>query len=324
MVLQGSVGNGLRAIDLLLRVEAMRCDIATNRTLPKDLQKMMDTLQEWFRSPGTRHTGPGHHYHNIQTSDNAYSHNGDNYIYYLNGAPPSAHAETFLKKLDETAGMLQIGRSGSIGGDSMIMSLHDSAFTRFANDDTSESSTTIPADVQPVVLQSSSLSATELTKLLLQCLLELLRTKIIATLAMLLWTIPDFRAFVRSLGTFARQPSMLLDSNITLVDALNREVSPPYQWFRKWPHMLAHLQYEFKGTPGEYHVSHDLFDMFHESRGSESAVIISAEQWEGFVSPGMRILMSMVLGLEGLRSLFCWSCGEICGEDQYRDELARW
>ena len=152
MVLQGSVGNGLRAIDLLLRVEAMRCDIATKRTLPKDLQKMMDTLQEWFRSPGTRHTGPGHHYHNIQTSDNAYSHNGDNYIYYLNGAPPSAHAETFLKKLDET-GWHAADWTVWIDWrrlDSMIMSLHDSAFTRFANDDdTSESSTTIPADVQP-------------------------------------------------------------------------------------------------------------------------------------------------------------------------------
>ncbi|GAB7329339.1 hypothetical protein MBLNU13_g01135t2 [Cladosporium sp. NU13] len=180
------------------------------------------------------------------------SHYGDKY--FFNGAPPIALIEAMSKKPDGTGGMMQIGQLVSNGEDLRVMLPQSVAFTHVENDYSSEPSTTGSANVRSLMPQSPDQSATELTKLLLQCLLELARKKLNAILATLLWAIPTFRASVRSLNALARQPSMLLDSNITLIDALNREVSLPYQWFRKWSHMLAHLQYGSRGTPGQYNV----------------------------------------------------------------------
>lgn len=304
-LLQRSVGTGLWVIDLLLRVEAMRYDLAANTTLPEDLQRIIEDLQEHLHGPVKRHIGPGHHFNNITISGGSCQ-NGDKYFFH--GAPPSVLIEAVSKKLDATAGVLQIGQVTAIGEDLKGMLPQGVAFTCVETDKVSEPSTARSVDVQPSIPQSTELSATELTKLLLQCLLELSRRKLNAILAMLRWTIPAFRAFIRSLNAFARQPSMLLDSNITLIDALNREVSLPYQWFRKWPHMLAHLQYEFKGTPGEDFVSNNDFHMFRVSRRSQSDAMIPLEQWEDFVRPGIRIAMSMLLGFERLNPFTCPIC----------------
>ena len=321
MVLPGSVGTGLRVIDLLLRVEAMRCGLTKETALPEDLQRTVDILQERLHGPGKRHTGPGHYYNNIQNSG-GYSHYGDKY--FFNSAPPSALIEAMSKKLDATAGVLQIGQVIAIGDDLKGMLPQGVAFTCVETDKASEPSTARSADVQPLIPQSTELSATELTKLLLQCLLELSRKKLNAILAMLLWTIPAFRAFIRSLNTFARHPSTLLDSNITLIDALNREVSLPYQWFRKWPHMLAHLQYEFKGTPGEGFVSNNDFHMFRLSRRSQSDAMIPVGKWEDFVRPRTRIAMSMLLGFERLNPFTCPICGHALRLNSDRDGWNQW
>jgi hypothetical protein len=228
------------------------------------------------------------------------------------------------KKLDATAGMLQIGQLVSIGEDIRVTLPQDVALTRTIHDNTSGPCTTMSASVQTLTPQTTRLSAKELTKLLLQCLLETSRAKLNALLAMLLWTIPAFRAFIRFLNTLARQPSMLLDSNITLIDALNREVSLPYQWFRKWPHMLAHLQYQFKGTPGEDFVSNNNFHMFRVSGRLQSDARIPVRQWEDFVSPGIRIAMSMLLGFEHLKPFTCPVCLHTLGPERDRREWIQW
>ena len=320
-VLQRSVGTGLRVIDLLLRVEAMRYDLAANTTLPEDLQRIIEALQEHLHGPLKRHIGHGHHFNNIKISGGSCD-MGDKY--FFNGAPPSALIEAMLKKLDATAGMLQIGQVIAIGEDLKGTLPQGIAFTCVETDKVSEPSTARSADVQPSIPQGTELSATELTKLLLRCLLELSRKKLNAILAMLLWTIPAFRAFIRSLNTFARHPSTLLDSNITLIDALNREVSLPYQWFRKWPHMLAHLQYEFKGTPGEDFVSNNFFHMFCVSGWSQSDAILPVGQWEDFVCPGTRIAMSMLLDFERLSPFTCPICGHALGPNWDRNEWIQW
>jgi len=318
-LLQRSVGTGLRAIDLLLRVEAMRCDMAANTTLPGDLQRIIEALQEHLHGPGKRHVGPGHHYNNIQNSG-GYSHYGDKY--FFNGAPPVALIEAMAKKLDGTAGMLQIGQVLSIEEDPGDMLPRGDALARVVNDNTPGPF----ANEQPLAPQTTQLSAMELTKLLLQCLLELSRTKLNALLAMLLWTIPDFRAFVRSLTVITRLPSMLLHDNITLVDALNREVSLPYQWFREWPHMLAHLQYEFKGTPGELFVSESRFDLFQDSTSSRShsSSRILSDQWEESVSPGIRVVMSMRLDAVKFKSRVCPSCKRLWMTARVTNEWTKW
>lgn len=220
----------------------MRCDLAASTTLPGDLQRIIEALQEHLHGPGKRHVGLGHHYNNIQNSG-GYSHYGDNY--FFNGALPIALIEAMATKLDGTASMLHIGRALPIGEDSRDVSPQGVAFAHAVNDNTPGPS----ANVQPLAPQTTHLSAMELTNLLSQCHLELSRTKLDALLAMLLWIITDLRTCVRCLTVIIRLPKMLLHNNITLVDALNREVSLPYQWFRTWPHMLAHLQYEFRGTP---------------------------------------------------------------------------
>ena len=190
------------------------------------MQRIIETLQEHSHDPGKHHVRPGHNYNNIQNSS-GHSHYGDKY--FFNGALPIALIEAMANKLDGTASMQHIGRALPIGEDSRDVSPQGVAFAHVVNDNTPGPS----ANVQPLAPQTTDLSATELTKLLLQRLLEPSRQKLHAILAMLLWTIPAFRVFVRTLNTIARQPSMLLDSNITLIDALNREVSLPYQWFRK-------------------------------------------------------------------------------------------
>lgn len=112
--LQRSVGTGLPVIDLLLQVEAIRCGLATDTTLPEDLQYTVDTLQARLHSPGKRHTGLGYHYSKIQNSG-GYSHYGDKY--FFNGAPTIALIDAMAKKLDCPAGMLQIGQVISTGDD---------------------------------------------------------------------------------------------------------------------------------------------------------------------------------------------------------------
>jgi hypothetical protein len=303
--LQGSVGTGFRVIDLLLRVEALRCGLATTTTLPEDLQRTVDTLQERLHSPVKRHTGPGHLYNNIQNSG-GYSHHGDKY--FFNGAPLIALVEVMAKKLDSTAGMLHTGQSKSIGEDPRFILPQGVAFTRDASDNTSEPSTVRSTEMQPSTPESTQLSAMDLAKLLLQRLLELLRTELNTTLAVLLWTIPAFRIFVRCLTTITTAPCWLLDSNITLIDARLRKVSLPYQWFRNWPHMLAHLQYEFKGTPVETHISENRFGLFQRSSQSRCGQKIPLEQREDFVRPGFRVVMRLLFDIRRNHLSVCRLC----------------
>ena len=100
---------------------------------------------------------------------------------------------------------------------------------------------------------------------------------------------------------------MLLDSNIMVVDALNRQFSLPYEHFRRWPLMLAHLQCEFKGLPGESHISRNKFGLFRAAKRPQNEVMIPFEQWENSVFPGDRFLMS--IDIEQLNLNKCPSCG---------------
>lgn len=320
-VLQGSIGLGLRVIDLLLWVEGMRYDVAAHTILPAVLQRTVDALQESLHSPVECHAARGHHYQNMQNNGGCNQY-GDRY--FFNGAPPSALIEALSRKLEVTAGILHADQSILIGEDLKIVLPQGLALIRVTNDRTPGPSTTISADVQPISPQTTHLSAMELSKLLLQCLLEILRTKLNAALAMLLGTIPAFRSFVRSLTAITRSPSWLLDSNITFVDARSRKVSLPYQWFRKWPHMLAHLQYEFKGTPGESYVSESHFGLFQESSRSRFGQRIPLDQWEDCVRPGTRVVMSMLIDTQRFHPRVCPSCQKVRVTARGMSEWSRW
>jgi hypothetical protein len=126
-----------------------------------------------------------------------------------------------------------------------------------------------------------------------RCLLEALRRALGGILLFFLWLNPTFQLCLRSINTISRFPTMLLDSNITFVDALNREFSLPYQHFRYWPVVSAFLACQFRDCPGTLRITHSRFAVFKEMKTTERGVMIPFEEWEQMVGPGQRVLMSM-------------------------------
>jgi hypothetical protein len=124
---------------------------------------------------------------------------------------------------------------------------------------------------------------------------------------MLLVSSRSLQILVRSAKTIIRSPSMLLDSNITLVDALNRELSLPYEHFRHWPVVLARLQCEFIGLPGESYIAKKRFGLFRAAKKPENEVMIPFDRWERSVFPGNRVVMS--IDVDQFDANQCPSCG---------------
>jgi hypothetical protein len=108
---------------------------------------------------------------------------------------------------------------------------------------------------------------------------------------------------------------MLLDSNITFVDALNREFSLQYQQFRYWPVVSAFLQCQFRDCPGALRITHGKFAVSKQMKATGRGVVIPSDKWEQLIRPGERVLMSMDIGHEGsvrrhtLTRNACTSCG---------------
>lgn len=107
-----------------------------------------------------------------------------------------------------------------------------------------------------------------------QTLLEHLRHALNATLLFLLWFGPALQLCLRTLKTLPRFPKMLLDSNITFVDALGHESSLQYQQFRYWPVVSAFLQCQFHDCPGALRITHNRFAVFKEMKSTGRGVMI--------------------------------------------------
>lgn len=148
---------------------------------------------------------------------------------------------------------------------------------------------------------SSGTCLSQTTSLILvwRGLLEALRRALDELLLFFLWFGPAFQLCLRTLNTMPRSPTMLLDSNITFVDALNREFSLQYQQFRYWPVVSAFLECEFRDCPGALRITHKRFAVFKDMRSTGRGVMIPFDKWEQQVCPGQRVLMSMYIGQEG-------------------------
>ena len=79
-----------------------------------------------------------------------------------------------------------------------------------------------------------------------QDLITTLRHALDAILLFFLWFRPAFQLCLRTLKAMPRSPTMLLDNNITLLEALNRKFSLQYEQFRYWPVVSAFLQCKSK------------------------------------------------------------------------------
>jgi hypothetical protein len=105
--LQKSIGNGLRAIKVLLWVEELGCNVATNTFLPRELQQTIEALQGSLSGSNGRHYGRGHDYNNTHVSGSGRNHFGDNYY----GDPTLvASLDGFSRRLDEMASARQVDR----------------------------------------------------------------------------------------------------------------------------------------------------------------------------------------------------------------------
>jgi hypothetical protein len=129
-----------------------------------------------------------------------------------------------------------------------------------------------------------------------QGLLEALRHALNAIVLLFFWLNPAFQLCLKSMKMIPQSPSMHLGSNITFVDALNRESSLQYQHFRYWPVMSAFIKCQFRDCPGALRIAHDRFAVFKDMRITGRGVMIPFDDWEQTVRPGQRILMSMHIG----------------------------
>lgn len=165
---------------------------------------------------------------------------------------------------------------------------------------------------------------------ILQRLLEALRHGLNAVLLCLLCAMPLLQACFRNINSISRAPRMLLDSNITFVDALNREFSLQYPQFRYWPVVSAWLQCQFRDCPGALRISRGRFAMFKEMRSTGRGVMIPFGDWERSIYPGQRVLMSMYVGhqdpAQGHWPLgsACPSCGFVDPHLQKKSIWTKW
>jgi hypothetical protein len=289
-ILQKCIGRGLRVIDALLSVEELRCDVAIGVPLPGEIHHIIDSLQERLSTFCEVRSGRGHYYSNVQTSGNAYSHNGDNY--FLN-VTPVVPLNDLWKRLDRTASAHQAEQLIMLVKDIKDLMPQPSGFIR--EDWTADVSESTSSSIQSTSRSALLFDRTQATQFF-RCLFEMLSSSLNAVLLLLLWTSPAFRFRRRALAKITPSPSSLHSSNITFVDALNREFQLQYEQFRYWPVVTAWLQCQFQNCPGALRIARGRFAIFRDMRSTGRGVMIPFDDWERTVGPGQRVLMSMYIG----------------------------
>lgn len=121
----------------------------------------------------------------------------------------------------------------------------------------------------------------------IQAFLDALRQAVNSIILLPLWTSPAIRALFRSVSVVVRSPTLLLDTNITLVTATTREMSLPSGHFRFWPVMLERLKCEFRGSPAQQRVDRCSFALctFDQMAGMKKINFIQEGDWERSYSP---------------------------------------
>lgn len=104
--------------------------------------------------------------------------------------------------------------------------------------------------------------------------------------------------------TFSRSPTLLLDTNMSLQDALGRPpISLPFEHFRYFSVFKARLREVFRGAPGEDKVLRNQYHVIDVQ--APGTPILTEENWSQVVKPGMHLAMSIFLEL---RTRSCPSC----------------
>jgi hypothetical protein len=337
--LMNNVGMQLQLTNALLRVESLQ-----NITARNEIQQITKTCTDLL-SPATATSAPSQQYimtgnenvyQGIQISGSARVHIGEGYSYL---GVPKASVDKISEKINELATsnqadalqpllqQMQKKQSDGCSGLSVLDARTQQVLDQLrqiahaiatANEAPSLSIKAQNKQLRKTTLRrpAASISAN------MSSILELLRIWLSAMIMTLLMGSRSFQRFIRSARTFAQSPNMLLGSNIVVVDALRREFPLPYEHFCRWPLMLAHLQCEFKGRPGESYVANLKFGLFRAAKKPQNQVMIPFEEWERSVFPGDRVFMS--IDLEQFDPDECPSCGCALREIRLSPVFSEW
>jgi hypothetical protein len=333
--LMNNVGMQLQLTNALLRVDSLRTITARN-----EIQQITKTSADLLppatatSAPSQQYimTGNGNVYQGIQISGSARVHIGESYSYL---GVPKASVDKISEKINELATSNQAdalqsllqqmqkkqsdGCSGLSVLDARTQQVLDQLRQIAQAIATANEAPSLSINAQNKQLRKTTLKRPAASICAnMSSILEILRIWLSAMIMTLLMGSRFFQRFIRSARTFAQSPNMLLGSNIMIVDAPRREFSLPYEHFCRWPLMLAHLQCEFKGLPGESHISTNKFSMFRATNKTSHEVLIPTDQWECSVVPGDRIYMT--IDIEQFSATDCPSCG--CALDEL--EFPKW
>lgn len=117
--------------------------------------------------------------------------------------------------------------------------------------------------------------------------------------------------FIRGVSRLSRSPSLLLDTDIVLEDALGRVIRLPYEHFQDYSMVSTRLQVAFKDCSGEVKVAREEFHLAIKGVPVKS-LGPDPHNWNR-IYPGARVRMYFHV----LNSRQCTSCGS-----EY--DLAEW
>lgn len=128
------------------------------------------------------------------------------------------------------------------------LTVHESLLREVAPPSTvlSDAPSAVSTIAQRILSGSTEVYSTSLSLLLLT-----IQKAITAFIFVILRVLPGLHKCLAFAATIIREPTLLLDDNIRLEDALGRIMSLPYQHFRYWPVVDARLRAAFAGLPGE-------------------------------------------------------------------------
>ncbi|KAK5715135.1 hypothetical protein LTR15_010552 [Elasticomyces elasticus] len=118
---------------------------------------------------------------------------------------------------------------------------------------------------------------------------EVTTDQVISVIVLYVWQ--SFSRLVLAMTSLPMKPTLLLDTNIRVKDALGRSLSLPYEHFRHWPVLMARLEIAFEDYPGRGKIQQSDFALFVASgRGMEaSSVRLDETNWDGRVNGSINV-----------------------------------
>lgn len=346
-LLMSAIGNGLDLISELMRIERAKQDDPAREILHQTLARRSDPLSptDTSKQVGLTSLSPetGNVYHNIQVSGSGPTQIGNSYYY---AAPATTSVDILPTLLDPLATAQQVETLMSVAGE--IRAQQDEGHTVLSTLGTNTSRdlqelTQLVADLHAMItllnhqsprileldfqgaprrytsvngMDSNShpprnepTHAQKASRLDRQYFRVIIREGIDAILVVFLSAKMLVHTLLRASNVISRIPRLLVGDSITLVDALNRELSLEYDHFRHWPVLMARLQIQFRGLPGEDQIAKERFVFLPQSSHSRKSAIMTPEEWESSVFPGCRMVMSMVVEHQSHQMEACVSCG---------------